>query len=42
MEVQAKDYTTEIENLINMFRSVKENLKIRKRKTENIKKKIDC
>lgn len=39
MEVQSKDYTTEIAYLINMFRSVKENLKMRKRKTEDIKKK---
>lgn len=31
MEVQAKDYKTEIANLINRLNSVKENLKVMRR-----------
>lgn len=38
MEVQAKDYSTEIANLINILRSVKENLKMMKGETEDKKK----
>lgn len=37
MEVQAKDYSTEIANLINILRSVKENLKMMKGETEDKK-----
>lgn len=38
MDLQARDYKTEITNVINMLRSVKENLKMM-RETEDVKKK---
>lgn len=39
MDLQARDYKTEITNVINMLRSVKENLKMMMRETEDVKKK---
>lgn len=39
MDLKARDYKTEITNVINMLRSVKENLKMMMRETEDVKKK---
>ena len=39
MDLQASDYKTEITNVINMLRSVKESLKMMMTETEDVKKK---